>query len=271
MAWGARNQMGLTPYSEVAPKTRAAALKAVELDETATETHYVLAGIKTWLDWDWGGGELEFKRAIELNPNFPDARAYYSHLLIYMGRSEEAMAQGQKAVELDPLNSLFRGMWGVDLVCARRYDDAIAEGRQALRLSSPDDVIAQNVLWYAYHLKGMHKEALAAAKIFLNGVYADADVNKAFDGLDAQDVYQGAMRAAAEALTVHFHRSYATPIDVGMLYLFAGDKSRALDWLEKGYELHDSTMPYIAAWPCYDSLRADPRFQALLRRMNLPQ
>jgi serine/threonine-protein kinase len=100
--------------------------------------------------------------------------------------------------------------------------------------------------------------------------YADADVNKAFDGLEAQDGYQGAMRAAAEALATHFHRSYANPTDVAMLYLFAGDKSRALDWLEKGYELHDSTMPYIAAWPSYDSLRADPRFQALLRKMNLP-
>ena len=270
LAWAARNQIGLTTYSEAAPKTRAAALKAVELDETAAETHYVLAIIRTWFDWDWEGAEPEFKRAIELNPSFPDARAYYSHLLIYMGRSEEAMVQGRKAIELDPLNSLFRGMWGVDLVCARRYDDAIAEGRQVLRLSSPDDVIAQNVLWYAYHLKGMHKEALAAAKTFLNAVYADADVNKTLEGLDAQDGYQGAMRAAAEALTAHFHRSYATPIDVGMLYLFAGDKSRALDWLEKGYELHDSTMPYIAAWPSYDSLRADPRFQALLRKMNLP-
>jgi serine/threonine-protein kinase len=117
----------------------------------------------------------------------------------------------------------------------------------------------------------MHEEALAAAKIALNADYADADVNKAFDGLDAQDGYQGAMRAAAEALTAHFHRSYASPPDVATLYLFAGDKSRALDCLEKGYELHASSMPYIAAWPYYDGLRADPRFQALLRRMNLPQ
>ncbi len=269
LVWAGRQQFGLTPYSEAGPKARAAALRAVDLDETAAEAHYALAVVRTWSDWDFEGAESEFKRAIDLNPGFPDARIYYSHLLSNLRRQEEALAQGGKAVELDPLNSLFRGLWAVDLICARRYDDAIAEGRQALRLSSPDDLFSQNVLLFAYHLKGMHKEALAAAKTCLNANYADADVNKAFDGVDAQDGYQGAMRAAAEALTARFHRSYANPTDVAMMYLFAGEKSRALDWLEKGYELHDPNMPYIAALPYYDSLRTDPRYQALLRKMNL--
>ena len=269
LVWAGRQQFGLTPNSEAGPKARAAALRAVDLDETAAETHHALAVVRAWTGWDWEGAESEFKRAIDLNPGFPDARIYYSHLLSSLRRQEEALAQGGKAVELDPLNSLFRSAWAVDLMCARRYDDAIAEGRQALRLSSPDDMFSQSILSYAYHLKGMHKEALAAAKIALNANYADADVNKAFDGLDAQDGYQGAMRTAAEALTAHFHRSYASPTDVAILYLFAGDKSRALDWLEKGHELHDPAMPYIAALPIYDSLRADPRFQALLRKMNL--
>ncbi len=271
LVWVGRQQMGLTPYSEAAPKARAAALRAVGLDETAAESHYALALVRGWSDWDWTRAESEFKRAIELNPGFPDARIYYSHLLSNLRRQEEALAQGGKAVELDPLNSLFRSLWAHDLLCARRYDDAIAEGRQALQLSSPDDMFSQNVLCFAYHLKGMHKEALAAAKISFNACYADPDVNKAFDTFDAKDGYQGAMRAAAEALAAHFHRSYANPSEVASLYLFAGEKSRALDWLEKGYELHDPNMPYIAADPNYDSLRSDPRFQDLLRRMNLPQ
>jgi len=137
-----------------------------------------------------------------------------------------------------------------------------------LRLA-PDHPLAHNVLWFAYHLKGMYKEALASAKVYLNGVYADPGVEKALDGVYAQDGYQSAMRAAAEALAAHFHRSYANPTDVAYLYIGAGDKGRALEWLEKAYELHDPVMPYIGI-PYFDILRADPRFQNLLRRMNLP-
>ena len=128
--------------SEATPKAKAAALRAVALDDTVAETHYALAVVRAWSDWDWAGAESEFKRAIELNPGFPDARAYYSHLLIIMRRPEEAMAQGERAVELDPLNSLFRSLYARDLLYVRRYDDAIAQARKALQ-TSPDHPAAQ--------------------------------------------------------------------------------------------------------------------------------
>ncbi|MEW5901218.1 MAG: tetratricopeptide repeat protein, partial [Acidobacteriota bacterium] len=238
------------------------------LDETAAETHYALAIVRAWSDWDWAGAESEFKRAIDINPGFPDARIYYSHLLNNLQRPEEAVAQGERALELDPFNPLFRSLFAADLLYARQYDDAIAQGREALRLS-PGDPLANNLLWFAYYLKGMHKEALAAAKVYLNGIYADPDVEKALDGVYAQDGYRSAMRAAAEALAAHFHRSYANPTDIAFLYVGAGEKGRALEWLEKGYELHDPVTPYIGL-PYFDSLGADPRFQNLMRRMNFP-
>jgi len=266
--WAGRQQMGLTPPSEATPKARAAALRAVALDENAAETHYALAVVKAWSDWDWAGAESEFRRAIELNPGFPDARIYYSHLLCNLQRTEEAVAQGEKALELDPLNSLFRSLFAAVLVYAHRNDDAIAQGREALRWA-PDDPLAHSLLWFAYHLKGMHKEALASAKVYLNGVYADPDVGKALDGVYAQDSYQSAMRAAAEALAAHFHSSYANPTDVAYLYVAAGEKGRALEWLEKAYELHDPCTPYIGL-PYFGSLRAELRFQNLMRRMNFP-
>ena len=178
------------------------------------------------------------------------------------------MAQGEKALELDPLNSLFRSLFAAVLVYAHRNDDAIAQGREALRWA-PDDPLAHSLLWFAYHLKGMHKEALASAKVYLNGVYADPDVGKALDGVYAQDSYQSAMRAAAEALAAHFHSSYANPTDVAYLYVAAGEKGRALEWLEKAYELHDPCTPYIGL-PYFGSLRAELRFQNLMRRMNFP-
>jgi TolB-like protein/Tfp pilus assembly protein PilF len=268
LVWAMRQQGGAAPASEATPKARAAALKAVALDETAAETHYALAIVRAWSDWDYAGAESEFRRAIDINPGFPDARIYYSHLLTNLQRLEEAVAQGERAVELDPLNSLFRGLFALDLVYARRYDDVIAQCRQVLR-SAPDDILAHNGLWFAYHLKGMYKEALVSARVYLNGLYADPGVEKALDGVYAQDGYQSAMRAAAEALAAHFHRSYANPTDVAYLYVGAGDKGRALEWLEKGYELHDPVMPYIGM-PYFDILRAEPRFQDLLRRMNLP-
>ncbi|OFW59529.1 MAG: hypothetical protein A2Y75_10160 [Candidatus Solincola sediminis] len=269
LLWAGRQQFGLTPPSEATPKAKAAALRAVSLDDSAAVAHYALAVVKAWSDWDWAGAESEFKRAIELDPSFPDARIYYAHLLNNLQRPEEAVAQGERSLELDPLNSLFRGLFAAVLLYARRYDDAIAQGGDALR-SAPDDPLAHNLLWFAYFLKGMHKEGLAAAKVYLKGVYADPDVEKALDGVYAQDGYRNAMRAAAEALTAHFHKSYASPLDIAYLYVGAGERDRVLEWLEKGYELRDPNTPYIGM-PYFDSLRSDPRFQDLLRRMKLPE
>jgi tetratricopeptide (TPR) repeat protein len=115
----------------------------------------------------------------------------------------------------------------------------------------------------------MHNEALAAIKAALNVEYSDRDVEKALDRGYAEGGYSVAMQRAAEALAAHFRKSYANPCDIADLYLEAGEKVQALDWLEKGVEVRDPNMPYLGV-PFYDSLRSDPRFQALLRRMNLP-
>ena len=105
-AWLVRQQAGYTPPREAGPKAKAAALKAIELDSTLGEGHAALAAVNYLHDWDWAGAEVEFKRAIEINPNFPDARSMYSHYLMIVKRPEEAMVQMQRALELDPLNEL---------------------------------------------------------------------------------------------------------------------------------------------------------------------
>ncbi len=156
----------------------------------------------------------------------------------------------------------------MDLFYVRRYDDAIAQARTALK-TAPDDPIAHGVLWWAFSAKGMHKEAFAAAKVFLK-LYDDRDLDDALERGYREAGYQGAMKRAAEALIVHFHKSYANPTDIACLFLEAGEKEKALDWLEKGYEVRDQSMPYVGL-PIYDSVRGDPRFISLLRRMNLPK
>jgi TolB-like protein/predicted Ser/Thr protein kinase len=268
LIWAGRQQMGFASPSEAAPKAKAAALKAVAMDDTLADAHFVLAVVEAWSDWDWAGAEAEFKRSIELNPSYPDARAYYSHLLNNLRRPKEAMTQIERAMELDPFNELFQTAYAIDLLYVRRYDEAIAQCRTALR-TVPDHPAALSTLWWALSLKGMHNEALAAIKAALNVEYSDRDVEKALDRGYAEGGYSVAMQRAAEALAAHFRKSYANPCDIADLYLEAGEKVQALDWLEKGVEVRDPNMPYLGV-PFYDSLRSDPRFQALLRRMNLP-
>jgi TolB-like protein len=267
LVWLGRSQIGLTSPGEATAKGKPAVMKALELDDTIAETHYVLAGFRTWSEWDWAGAEPEFRRAIELNPSFPDAPAYYSHFLMTLGRPDEAMPYARRALELDPFNALIHVLYGVDLLYLRRYDDAIAQARTALK-TAPDDPMNHWVLWYSFSAKGMHKEAFPSSKVFLK-LYDDRELDDALERGYREAGYRGAMKRAAEALIVHFHKSYANPTDIACLFLEAGEKEKALDWLEKGFEVRDQSLPYLGL-PIYDSVRGDPRFKALLRKMNLP-
>ena len=265
--WIGRQQQGFIPRSEAAPKAKAAAAKALELDGLLAEVHNTLAGIKTWTDWDWESGEAEYRRAIELNPNLPDPRAALSHLLNILKRPEEAMTQIQRALELDPLNALFRGHYAMDLMYARRYDDAIAVIHDALK-TSPNDLIALSTLRSAYHMKKMYPEALDAWK----ASYAARGDQAAEDALTRgfkEGGYPMALQRAAEMLVVRSRTAYVPAWQIGTLYTRAGKKDEALEWLEKAYQAHDPNTPYISVDPIFDILRDDPRFKDLLRRMNL--
>jgi tetratricopeptide (TPR) repeat protein len=241
----------------------------LELDDTLAEGHYTLAGIQSWMDWNWASGEAEYRRAIELNPNYADPRAYYSHLLMILKRPEEAMDEIKQALALDPLNSLFEAIYAMDLMYARRYDEAIALLRKTLE-GSPHDLVALSTLRSAYHMKKMYPEALEIWK----KSYAERNDLKAEEALARGFVeagYQGALRRVAETLIARSRTSYVTPWQIGTLYTRAGMPKEALEWLEKAYRAHDPNMPYISVDPIFDGLRSAPGFQDLLRRMNLPR
>jgi tetratricopeptide (TPR) repeat protein len=267
MVWAGRQQQGFVSAGEATPRAKAAAAKALELDSTLAEVHYTLANIRSWIDWDWEGGEAEFRRAIELKPNDPYPRAYYSHLLYMMKRPEEAIGQIERALELDPLNALLRAIYAMDLMYARRYDDAIALLRTTLK-TSPGDLVALSTLRSAFHMKHMYKEALEVWKASY-AARGDREAEEALARGFAEDGYRGALQRAAETLAVRSRTSYVPPWQIGTLYTRAGQKDEALEWLEKAYEAHDQNMPYIAVDPIFDILRDDPRFQDLLRRMRL--
>ncbi|MCX6568935.1 MAG: protein kinase [Candidatus Aminicenantes bacterium] len=265
--WVGRQQQGFVPTLEAAPRAKAAAAKALELDSTLAEVHNTLAGIKTWTDWDWEGGEAEYRRAIELNPNYPDPRTGLSHLLNILGRPKEAMAQIERALELDPLNALFRGFYAMDLMYARRYDDAIALLRDTLK-NSPNDPVTLSTLRSAYHMKHMYPEALEAWKASY-AARGDHEAEEALARGFKEAGYQGALLHVAEMLVARSATTYVTPWQIGTLYTRAGRNDEALDWLEKAFQAHDPNMPYLSVDPIFDGLRGDPRFQALLQRMNL--
>ncbi len=266
LVWIGRQQMAYTTPREAAPKAKAAALKAIELDSTLAQAHSALAIVKGFHEWDWADAEAECKRAIELNPNYPDARVTYSNYLVFMKRPEEAMAQIQRALELDPLNAFFQAFYGLDLQMVGRNDEAVAEFRRALR-TSPRLPFARNNIALSFFNKGMYADSLAERKAEFAG---DRELEEALTQGFAQSGYRGAMRRAADILAARSRRTYVGPTGIACLYMTAGEKERTLEWLEKAFEARDSNLPYVSAKPTYDPLRSDPRFQDLLRRMNFP-
>jgi serine/threonine-protein kinase len=267
--WAARQQMGITPPQEAGPKAKAAAQRAIELDDELAGAHEALALVRTWTDWDWAGAEPEWQRALELNPSAANAHAYYAHFLASTGRVEEAISHGERALELDPVNALFQALYAVVLQFDRRHDESGAAARTALAMQ-PDHPAALCALWFSESQAGRLEEAVANAKAYMNVIYADQTVEEALEEGWAQGGYPEAMMRAAAALETRFQTSFALPSDIAFLYLGAGMHDLALEWLERGFEIRDPVMPYLG-WPVLDPLRADARFQDLLRRMNLPQ
>jgi len=270
LVWIGRNQGGFDPPSELVPKAREAALKALELDDTLAEIHYTLAILRTWHDgkWNWEEAERSFLQALEINPNYPDALVYYSNLLCFMGRREEALEQGKKALEVDPYNALFRAIYGLTLLMAGRSGEALEQARHALQIS-PNDAPANSIRWEVMHMKGMYEEALAASKPFFTTLGL-APIAELMEQVYQKDGYSEAMSLAGNTLAELSQETHISPCFISYLYVYAGNKEEALAWLEKGFEISDPNMPYIIEPAIFELLKDDPRYQELLRKMNLP-
>jgi tetratricopeptide (TPR) repeat protein len=269
LVWAIRSQFGSVRARDALPPMTAAAERAVELDSTLVEVQSALAAVRTWHLWDWAGAEAAFERAIEINPNYPDVRTFYSHFLLHMHRHDGALRQSQLAVELDPFNPITQGFHGMVLFFVGRYDEAIAQYQRLLR-TVPNHPVAYSGLADVYHVQGMYEESLAAARSY-HGVRGFSEMEEALAGGYAEAGYEGARRRAAETFTELSRVTYVSPWDIAWQYAAAGEDSLALEWLEQGFEERDPNMPYLSVRPVFAGMRDDPRFQALLQRMNLPQ
>jgi len=253
------------PPIEVFPKARAAALRALELDETLAEAHTAIGLVKIAFDWDWEGAERAWRRALELNPNSVEAlRLSWWDLIFVRGQYEEGLAQARRARDLDPLNRFVNVALGYAYFRTRRYDEAIAQYRRMLELD-PNFLRIRRGLARTYIFKGMHAEALAEYKL---GEQPD---NVGLGFLYAKMGRQDDARRVADNLTRISTQIYIDPYLLAYVYAGLGDKDQAFALLEKAYQDRSIMMVQLKVESFFDSLRSDPRFQDLLRRMNFPE
>jgi serine/threonine protein kinase/tetratricopeptide (TPR) repeat protein len=261
---------GFSSPKEAYPRAKEAALKSLEIDGTLAEAHTSLARIKAEYDWDWSGAEREFQRAIELNPSYAATYQSYGSVLSTMGRPEEAIANYKRALELDPLSPAINGALGVALYFTRQYDQAIEQLRKTLELD-PNLFFARAYLAYAYLQKSMNKEAIAELEkhmVISHGfVWAVAEFGYAYAVLGRKPEAQRMLDRLNQLSKQEF-----VPADaMAKIYIGFGDKGKAFEWLEKGYERHSLGLGGVdlKVDPVWDPLRSDPRFADLLRRTNL--
>jgi adenylate cyclase len=266
--WLSRTDTGLVARSEALPRANASVLKALELEDTFAQAHVTLANLKVF-EWDWATADKEFRRGLELNPNSAEAHFMYADYLITMRRTAEWATEIRRSIELDPLNYFWQAFLGWHLLYERRYDEAVTQLDKVVQ-AEPDFSSAHLGLWGAYFKKGADAQALAEAKRFF-GVLGDREVVSALDAGWLQGGYRGAMRRAGDVLAARYQRTYYPAIRVARVLAHAGENERALEFLEKAFERQETPLYHIGVGWDWDALRPDPRFQALLRRMNLPQ
>jgi tetratricopeptide (TPR) repeat protein len=259
------------PPREVLPKAEAAALKALEIDETLSEAHTSLALARLFFQMDWSRAESGLKRAIELNPSYPAAHQWYALLLASLGRHPQAIAEANRAHELDPLSLLVDAHVGLHYYYARQYDRAIQRLRQTLEFD-PNFPAAHYWLGLAYLEKGANQEAIQALQtavhLFGKPGLIEPDLARAY-GLTGN---RAAARRILGKLQELSKKKYVPADNIAVIYIGLGDKDRALEWLEKAREESCAgSILLLKVAPWLDPLRSDPRFQDLLRRMNFPK
>jgi serine/threonine protein kinase/Tfp pilus assembly protein PilF len=265
---------GLLPYfsplpsKEVAPKARKMALKALEIDETLAEAHAALALTKGY-DWDWEGGEREYKRAIELNPGYAGAHRGYSFNLLFRARFDEALKEIEQALELDPLSVVLNQNLGVVCRFAKQFDRAIEACKRAIAMD-PSMMYAHLELGQAYFGKSMYEEALMEFKKereISGGAHAWAEVETGWTYVE-----MGKPDEAQKVLDNLLERSkteYVSPFILASMHSVLGRNDECFKWLNRAYEEHDHWLYWLKIVWELDSVRSDPRYTALLKKMNL--
>lgn len=255
------------PPNEAIPLAKAAATRALELDDKLAEAHTSLAAIKWRYEWDWDGAEREFKHAIELNPNYPTARQWYGLFLIYRKKFDAGRAELLKAQQLDPLSLAISANVGLSYYFERRYDDAIKHLRNTLELDRYFPY-GHFFLGWAMEQKGNLAEAEESFRRA-----AEIDRTPVTQAYLAHGLALAGKRADAEAILIELQKksatSYVSPYYLAIIYMGLGDNDKALEFLQNGLSGHSESMVLLGVEPKFDRLRSTERFSEIIRHIGL--
>ncbi len=273
--WLVRSQQGLVSAEEANRLAEPALQRAAQLDPLLPEVQSSIAVRATWVEWDWERAETAFSRALEQDPLDSATRAYYSLLLLYLGRTEESADEIARAAEMDPFNTLVQGLRAQNLNARGLHAEAEEVLQEALTRERGAPFLL-STLRTTYHLMDRHDEALDMWRASLTdeGSYSATGDTAALAALErgnAEAGYRGALRAIAELYVERSATEHISPWRIGTLYTRAGANSEALDYLEAAYAARDQNCPYLSVDPIFDGLRNQPRFQALVDGLGLPR
>jgi tetratricopeptide (TPR) repeat protein len=259
---------GFWPLEESHPKARAAAEKALALDEGLAEAHTSLAAVLDDYYWDWAAAEEHFEKAIQLNPNYPVAHYWYSQHLSRMGRLDEAVDEARHAEALDPLSSSADAHVGLALYRARRFDEAAAELQKALQFN-PDALDAHIFLGFVYVQQGKKQEAISELEkvVELSGQSPSMRTLLGYAYASAGERDQAL--AILKEIDSRPNKGPVSNIETAMIYIALGNHDRAFELLNDAYERRAWQLGFLKVEPIFDPLRDDPRFADLMRRVNL--
>jgi TolB-like protein/DNA-binding winged helix-turn-helix (wHTH) protein/Tfp pilus assembly protein PilF len=256
------------PPNEAFPKARAAAQKALEIDDTLGEAHASLGHIKFQYDRDWRGAEQELKRAIELNPNYSQAHLWYALHLMWTSRLPEAIVEIARARQLDPLSLAIGANYGFILARAGEYDKAIEESQKTLELDA-NFALAHYRLGQIYVLRGDYAQAIPALK---QAVVLSKGSPRASAELGLAYALAGNISDAQQTVEFLQHQSrerYVSPFNLALIYAGLGQKERAFEWLQRAEQERSPSLNFLVLSPAFSSLRADPRFTRIVEHIGL--
>lgn len=258
---------GRLPPAEAFPKAREAARMALHIDDDLAEAHTALGWINAFVDWDWPGSDREFRRAIDLQPNYPTAHHWYSHYLAAVGLLDDSLAEIRKAHQMDPFEVNIDVWLGTILYDAGRYDEAIAQHQKTIELyphTAPAELNEISMILGKQGKPNAAVESQSKSQTLSDDPKFAETLRQAY----ASSGYSGYLKKRIEHMISTSTRGSEPARSLAQLYATLGDKDAALRWLERAVEQRDVWL-YLKADPAYDSIRSDPRFQSLVRRMHL--
>jgi serine/threonine-protein kinase len=259
---------GTVPPGEAAPRAKAAALKALELDDRLAPAHISLAFVCFLYEWDWNEAEKQFQRALALDPRYPHTHHWYSHYLLALGRVEESLAHSKRALELDPLDAILNTHMGWHHLYSHQYELAIEHLRNALEMD-PNNFHSQRELGRAYAEKGWYREAVSLLRKALRQAKGDGFAQAGLGYAYATWGKSNEARRSLEHLRRLSPRRYISPYFPAAIHAGLGEKEMALEQLERAYEERSDALVYLKVEPMFSSLRSLPRFKRLVQRMGL--